>query len=284
MLTRASADLTSSVPSGAPDASNEEQAPMPQSASHTIISKSDLQGMQLVELTPQEQCRVSVVGQQDDGHHPYGNDWWVNRACPFAFKYLALDALYPTGYFSLEGHPDTATGRAIYEYMQKVFRDVFGRPFASVLELGTGGGEITREFALHELDYLAVEGTTAGVATLAKNGIDMARVVHADLKFLPDLKRSFDLVMCTEVAEHIEPFFASKLVDNCIRHGDVVWFSAADRNRRAHYHHINEQDIEVWDNLFAHMGFPFYIALSGLHERASRLYFSKNTGMRLRGS
>ena len=84
--------------------------------------------------------------------------------------------------------------------------------------------------------------------------------------------------MCTEVAEHIEPFFASKIVENCILHSEVVWFSAADRNRRAHYHHSNEQEIEVWDNLFAHMGFPFYVPLNGMYDRASRLYFSERLG------
>ncbi|MGK9369481.1 hypothetical protein ACSSWA_11325 [Melioribacter sp. Ez-97] len=89
------------------------------------------------------------------------------------------------------------------------------------------------------------------------------------------LNEKFDIVMCTEVIEHIEPFFASKIVDLCTAHADVIWFSSADRNRQPHYHHINEVSKEVWDNIFAFFGFNHFIELNRLHGRADRLYLSK---------
>lgn len=90
------------------------------------------------------------------------------------------------------------------------------------------------------------------------------------------IDKRFDLVMCTEVAKHIEPFFASKIVENCIDHSDVIWFSAAVRNRPPHYHHSNEVDISAWDNIFAYFGYNLFIPLNGMHGRADRLYISSN--------
>ena len=247
--------------------------------SHTRLQtlKNQKNNLQLIELSPEESCHV--YDHEAQGRHPYGHDWWKNPDCPFAYKYLSIDSLYPPQYFGPETwHPDVARAQEIYTYMQQTYHQVFGRPFKSILELGTGAGEITCQFHQANLDYIAVEGTTSGVAHLVGNGIQESRIIKSNLKFFEPLGRKFDLVMCTEVAEHIEPFFASKVVDNCIRHGDAVWFSGADRIWHPHYHHCNEQPIEVWDNLFAHMGFSYSIPLNRLHQRADRIYFSKQLG------
>jgi len=80
--------------------------------------------------------------------------------------------------------------------------------------------------------------------------------------------------MCTEVIEHVEPFFAGRIVEFMTKHSDFIWFSAADRNRPPHYHHINEQNIEVWDNLFAFFGFNIFVKLDRKFDRAYRLYIN----------
>ncbi|HTI03664.1 MAG TPA: glycosyltransferase family 2 protein [Acidisoma sp.] len=225
---------------------------------------------------------INLMSDMGKGYHAYGNEWWRNLECPYSFKYISLDTLYPEQYFEPEiGHPSDAAASDLYRYMQQVYSFLFGRKFSSVIELGTGGGEITTAFAKDGLDYLAVEGSTAGVDTLVARGIDPERIRKFNLKFMPRLERRFDLAMCTEVIEHIEPFFASKIVDNCISHSDAIWFSAADRNRPAHYHHVNEQPIEVWDNLFAYMGYSWSVHLNGMMERAARLYLSDRIGSAL---
>ncbi len=105
-------------------------------------------------------------------------------------------------------------------------------------------------------------------------GIPNTSILHCDLKFLNPLERTFDVVMCTEVAEHIEPWFASKIVENCTRHSDVVWFSAANGSAPPHFHHMNEAPIEAWDNIFAQFDFRYHLPLSGLHGRADRVYLN----------
>ncbi len=242
---------------------------------HRAISDRRLEGLRILEIAPEEPLDIRIDETGDDGYHRYGNAWWTQARCPYSFKYLSINTMYPAQYFTGHGHPADRIAQDLVDYIQNVYRKLFGRDLRSVLELGSGGGEITRVFAERKLDFLTVEGTDAGIGRLREIGISGERILQHNLKFMPALERRFDLVMCTEVAEHIEPFFASKVVENCIRHSDAVWFSAADRNRAAHYHHINELPIEAWDNLFAHMGFPHLVELDGRHGRASRVYLRR---------
>lgn len=241
--------------------------------SHPVIKQTKIKIHDVVQIAKEQDCKV-FDGTKDVGYHQYGNSWWLNPSCPYSFKYLSLESLYPYDYFNVPGHPDANMGADLYAYMQQVYKDVFDKKFRSVLELGTGSGEITKQFVDNYIEVTAVEGTDEGIQRLIAKGISPYYILQHNLKFMPYLNSRYDIVMCTEVAEHIEPFFASKIVDNCIHHSDVVWFSAADQNRQAHYHHVNEQPIEVWDNLFAQMGYSYHISLSGLHARASRMYFN----------
>jgi hypothetical protein len=242
-------------------------------SNHPIIWEKKVGDLLIRRISPTSSLKLS--GDRDNGYHKYGNAWWVNEKCPYSFQYFDLDSIYPTNYFGEgTGHPDEQIAKDLYGYMQETYKKLFNRKFNSVLELGAGRGEITQEFLNDNIDFAVVEGTTSGVEGLIQKGIPKERIVKQNLKLLKPLGRTFDLVMCTEVAEHIEPFFASKVVENCTCHGPAVWFSAANRNRRAHYHHMNEQDIKVWDNIFANMGFSIAVHLDQRHGRASRLFLS----------
>lgn len=240
---------------------------------HPIISKIKINTIEVVSIEPLLKVEI-FKNKKDRGYHKYSNAWWYNLNCPYAYNYLDLDSLYPKQYFENEnsGHPDFSVSEDLYEYMQQIYNKVSGKNFQSILELGTGGGYITNQFYKHDLDFYAVEGSEEGINKLLNIGITENQIMKSDLRKMVSLNRSFDLVMCTEVIEHVEPFFASKLVELCTSHSNYVWFSCADRKRKPHWHHINEISIEAWDNLFAFFGFNSFVELDGRHSRADRLY------------
>ena len=239
---------------------------------------------EIIEIPDKEVQILKIASEEfvqdilDSGYHEYGTSWWTNLECPYAYKYLNIDSLYPPNYFGNNmGHPTQQQSAALYNYMQQIYLLLFNKEFHSVLEIGTGGGEITTQFHQNSLDYIAIEGTLAGVEKLKSVGIDPNNIIKANIKFFNGVDRKFDITMCTEVAEHIEPWFASKVVENCVRSTDVVWFSAAPGNEPAHYHHINEVPMQAWDNIFAHFGFNYSIHLNQLISRASRLYLNQRS-------
>lgn len=103
-----------------------------------------------------------------------------------------------------------------------------------------------------------------------------------DLRVPLDLGgRKFDLVTCTEVAEHIEPPFAGTLVHSLTQAADVVWFSSEPpawvSDNPDHVHHSNEQPDLYWDRLFSFFGFQA-IALpdcvvDSVGRRGRRVYY-----------
>jgi len=106
-------------------------------------------------------------------------------------------------------------------------------------------------------------------------GVDGAYVDRSRLLFAPerfcahdlaqgfDLERTFDLVQCLEVAEHLPPSSAEPLVDSLVRHGEVIVFSAAPPGQGGH-EHVNERSYEYWRGLFLHRG---YLPLDWLRPR-----------------
>lgn len=135
------------------------------------------------------------------------------------------------------------------EALRIIFPDEFPR---SVLDVGCGSGTWLRA-ALERgaAEVLGVEG--------AEVPQDMMRVphdliTHADLNQPFNLHRRFELVMCLETAEHLEPESAETLVESLVRHGDTILFSAAIPGQPG-IHHVNCQWPSYWQRLFNGHGF-----------------------------
>jgi hypothetical protein len=75
-----------------------------------------------------------------------------------------------------------------------------------------------------------------------------------DLSSNIDLKRKFDLVISLEVGEHLEEKAAPQFVENLIRHGDVILFSAAIPLQGG-FGHLNEKWQSYWRRLFESRGY-----------------------------
>ncbi len=146
----------------------------------------------------------------------------------------------------------------------------------TVLDLGCGIGTWLRGFAAcGRREVLGVEREL-----LADQYLEIAAdlILHADLSQPLDLHRRFDLVICLEVAEHIAAEAAGTIVENCIRHADIVLFSAALPGQQGR-HHINEQLPEYWVALFRARG---YVALDLIrpliwNDRNIPIWYRQNT-------
>jgi len=122
---------------------------------------------------------------------------------------------------------------------------LLGQP-ASLLDIGCAEGG------------LVLWATGRGIDAM---GIDLAApedpaLVRADLRAPVDLRRTFDWVLCWEVAEHLPSSAADTLVETVIRHlsptGRVL-FTAA-RPGQVGPGHINLQTMDYWAEKFYALG------------------------------
>jgi len=131
----------------------------------------------------------------------------------------------------------------------------------SVLDVGCGQGAWLAAWQRHGVDDVF--------------GIDGAYVDRGKLQFAPqrycahdlsqpfDLGRSFSVVQCLEVAEHLPASAAEALIDSLTRHGEVIVFSAAPPGQGGHQH-VNERSYDYWRALFSRRD---YLALDFLRPR-----------------
>ena len=125
-------------------------------------------------------------------------------------------------------------------------------PSASLLDVGCGTGTWMRaalEYGLQ--DVLGVDGVHPPAAQLH---VPPTLVCSADLTRPWSADRRFDLTLCLEVAEHLDPGAADTLLDTLISHSDRIFFSAACPGQPGQ-HHVNCQWPAYWQERFNHRGY-----------------------------
>ena len=156
---------------------------------------------------------------------------------------------YSTDFYDYIDAGSRASAKAVSALLMPEMR------IASLLDVGAGHGAWAAEWmAAGVKDVLAVDGDYVRTDQLA---IPAASFLAHDLSTPLDLKRQFDLVQSLEVAEHLPEAKAGLFVDNLVRHGDVVLFSAAVPHQGGE-HHVNEQPPEYWRRHFADRGFAVF--------------------------
>lgn len=127
--------------------------------------------------------------------------------------------------------------------------DVFD--IKSVVDIGCGHGHWGAcALSIGVSEVVCVDGPwTAKDALVVPADI----FVSADLSRPLTLNRKFDLVISTEVAEHLPLDAAEIFIDNLVRHSDLVLFAAAIPNQGG-YLHVNEQWPSYWISLFEAKG------------------------------
>lgn len=207
--------------------------------------------------------------------------WWFDPEFKDSFEIFDLDNFYPEEYFTSEDpFPVDMVVDNYYNSVTTLYNDLTGTKVKSILEVGTSKGWFTKKFHDNGIEILGLEGTEYGIKECVKSGIPEDILKRQDFRKRFDLKRKFDLVICTEVAEHVEPCFSSTLVENIINHGDIIWFSSVQPYVNSpHYHHPNEQPNKFWINIFDYFGYGFIeiprdISAS-VYGRGTHIYYNK---------
>ncbi len=149
-------------------------------------------------------------------------------------------------------------------------------PIQSVLDVGCGLGSFLAEFRRQGVaDVTGIEGEWAREAALL---IPTSHFRFHDLREPFDLGRRFDLLICLEVAEHLEESHAVPLVSTLARHGDLICFSGAIPGQGG-THHVNEQWPDYWVNLFRTAGYDAFdvVRPAVSHDNRVALYYALNT-------
>lgn len=124
--------------------------------------------------------------------------------------------------------------------------------FNSVFDIGCGCGLYIAEFHRLDKDVLGCDGSPDAIKLAPKD----FTVFHCDVTKPLWLNRRFDLVLCIEVAEHINKKYSEQLIKNCTNYSNTVIFTAAPPGQGG-VGHINEQPHDFWIQLFTQNGFYY---------------------------
>ena len=128
----------------------------------------------------------------------------------------------------------------------------------SVVDFGCGNGVWLNVWKrLGTQRVLGLDGAYVDPSALR---IATDEFMPADLGQPIDLHETFDLVQSLEVAEHIPSSRAEVFVDNLVRHGRQILFSAAVPGQLG-VDHVNERGYEYWRRLFAKRNYSLFDAI-----------------------
>jgi SAM-dependent methyltransferase len=141
---------------------------------------------------------------------------------------------------SIEG-PRTAFGKILSDDMP-----------ASILDVGCGIGTWLRVALDHGIqDIFGLDGVDIHPDQLL---IPRDRFRREDLTRTIDLGRRFSVVLCLEVAEHLDEQYACNLIDTLTSHSEYILFSAACPGQPGQ-NHLNCQWPAWWQRKFNDRGY-----------------------------
>ncbi len=122
----------------------------------------------------------------------------------------------------------------------------------SLLDVGCGAGTwLKAALDLGVIDILGIDGISISIDRLL---VQPKFFQQQDLTIPWHLNRRFDLVICLEVAEHLDNSNANTLIEAIANHTDLIIFSAACPGQPGQ-HHVNCQWPTYWQKLFNSCGF-----------------------------
>lgn len=182
--------------------------------------------------------------------HKFIYDFLLKSNIPLVSRYMQRK-LYDSDFFKDANERKISSASKVARIITENYS------FVSLFDIGCGMGLYILELSKMGKEVLGCDASAEGIH-LAPQEIT---VFYADVTKPIILNRKFDVVLCFEVAEHIEKKYSAQLVDNCAAYSDRVLFTAAPKGQGG-VGHINEQPYEFWIDLFAARGFVFEDDLS----------------------
>lgn len=177
--------------------------------------------------------------------------------------------MYPADWHKTYGNMTGNSARRIVPMLVAAFGTT------SVVEIGCGNAHWTQA-ALDAgvKDFLVVDGPWNNRDHLL---VDRTHFLEADLNMSLVLPRRFDMAICLEVAEHVEPGSADVIVRSLTEAADVVAFGAAIPLQGGHGH-INERWPSWWREKFNALGYEAFDLVRPKHwqDRSIHYWYRQN--------
>jgi hypothetical protein len=160
------------------------------------------------------------------------------------------ETTYDATFFAGIGEGSRRSAEAVVPLLIELFSP------CSVVDIGGGGGAWAAAVLANGVaDVLAIDGPWVPHAARC---IPPDRFFEHDLSLPLVLKRTFDLALCLEAAEHLPASAAPELVRGLTEAAPVVAFSAALPGQGGDGH-INEQSASYWARLFASRNYVCFL-------------------------
>ena len=132
------------------------------------------------------------------------------------------------------------------------FKSIFSEAPKSLLDVGCGNGTWLQ--AAHEYGVSEIFGVDGVMLSDDELYVAPNLIKIIDLTTAWNLERKFDVVLCFEVAEHLDIIYSEHLIESLIAHADTIYFSAAPPGQTGQ-HHVNCQWPEYWQKIFNKFGY-----------------------------
>lgn len=122
----------------------------------------------------------------------------------------------------------------------------------NAIDIGCGVGTFLSILERKGLtDFLGLDGNWVDRDLLA---IPADKFMPVDLKAMPKLNRTYDLLICLEVAEHLPSEYAATFIGKLCELSKIILFSAAIPRQKG-ASHLNEAWQSYWAKLFTDNGY-----------------------------
>lgn len=164
-------------------------------------------------------------------------------------KKLNVEKIYDAKY-----HAGREKYRKDYNKICDLLNDCYGPK--SVIDMGCSIGFCVDFFIEKHVYVVGTDGSSA-VLIYAKNP---SKIIIEDIRQpqKPPVY-PFDLALCIEVAEHIEPEYADIFVENLKGQGQILFFTAAKPGQNG-TSHVNLQPKEYWIKKLKKVGYRYNLS------------------------